>query len=63
MICSICTPPYVDEGFYGKMLGGNYTYSMNDMISVITFIKSYTLIRLYYHYSRWTTPEAEELCK
>ena len=61
--CSVFVPPKVDIFFSGRMLGGEYTYSMNDLVSVVSFMKSYTLIRLYYHYSRWTTPEAEELCR
>ena len=63
IVCSIITPPYVDVSFSGTMLDGSYTYSLNDIVTVITFIKSYVVLRLYYHYSRWTTPEAEELCK
>lgn len=45
------------------MLGGTYTYSLNDIVTVFSLMKSYTIVRLYYHYSRWTTPDAEELCK
>ena len=63
LICSLFTPPYIDYSFSGKMLGGTYTYSLNDMIVVACLMKSYTMVRLYYHYSRWTTPDAEELCK
>ena len=63
LVCSAFTPPYIDYHFSGKMLGGVYTYSLNDLIVVWTLMKSYTLIRLYYHYSRWTTTDAEELCK
>eukprot|EP00347_Sterkiella_histriomuscorum_P006725 403351673 len=63
LVCSFFTPPYLDYSFSGKMLGGNYTYSLNDLIVVASLMKSYTLVRLYYHYSRWTTPDAEELCK
>lgn len=63
LICSTFTPPYVDYAFSGKMLGGTYTYSLNDLAVVASLMKSYTLVRLYYHYSRWTTPDAEELCK
>ena len=63
ILCSTFTPPYVDYAFSGKMLGGTYIYSLNDMIVVTSLTKSYILVRLYYHYSRWTTPDAEELCK
>ena len=63
LICSIFTPPYLDYSFSGKMLGGKYTYSLNDLVVVCSLMKSYILVRLYYHYSRWTTVEAEDLCK
>lgn len=63
VLCSAFTPPYLDYYFSGKMLGGTYTYSLNDLIVVWSLMKSYTLFRLYYHYSRWTTTDAEELCK
>lgn len=63
LICSTFTPPYVDYAFSGKMLGGTYTYTLNDLVVVGALMKSYTIVRLYYHYSRWTTPDAEELCK
>lgn len=62
-VCSVFTPPNVDVSFSGKMLGGTYTYSLNDLIAVASFMKSYILIRLYYHYSKWTTSQAEEMCK
>ena len=62
-LCSIITPPFVDFHFSGYMLTGSYIYSLNDLFTVLTLLKSYMLIRLYYHYSRWTTPMAEELCK
>ena len=37
------------------MRGGTYTYSLNDFVSIISFAKSYTIIRLYYHYSLFPT--------
>lgn len=73
IFCSTFVPPYVDVYFSGEMLGGYYTYSLNDIcmlsinlktfiVCVFSLLKSYTIIRLYYHYSRWTTLDAEELC-
>lgn len=62
-VCSVFTPPSVDVSFSGNMLGGTYTYSLNDLIAVASFMKSYIIIRLYYHYSKWTTSQAEEMCK
>jgi hypothetical protein len=56
-ICSLFDPPYVNSIFAGKMLGGRYTYSLDDMMVVISFAKCYLLIRLYYNYSKWTTGE------
>ena len=54
-MCSIFTPPYFDETFSGRMLGGTYTYSYNAIISVISLLRNYLILRLYFHYSRWTS--------
>lgn len=63
ILCSTVTPPFIDWYYEGRMLNGSYTYSLNDLVTVLTLLKSYIMIRLYYHYSRWTTPLAEDLCK
>lgn len=52
-VSSIFTPPYLDFTFKGKMLGGDYTYSVNDLVVVISLVKCLCILRLYYHYGRW----------
>lgn len=49
--------------FTGKMLGGRYTYSLDDMMVVLSFAKCYLLIRLYYNYSKWTSNEVQGMAR
>lgn len=63
VICSLFDPPYVNSIFNGKMLGGKYSYSLDDMMVVIAFAKCYVVIRLYYHYSKWNTNKVQAMAK
>ena len=51
-------PPFVDYTIIGTMNGGNYQYSLDMLISNICLIKSYTIVRVYNHYSPWTNTRA-----
>lgn len=62
-VCSAFTPPGLDFKFSGKMLGGTYTYSLNDMIVILSLAKCYVLLRLYFHFCRWREPIVDKLCK
>ena len=62
-ICSLFDPPNVNSIFSGKMLGGHYSYSLDDMMVVIAFAKCYVVIRLYYHYSKWNTNKVQVMAK
>ena len=62
-LCCMLTPPLVDYKFTGKMLGGTYIYSLNDMMVILSLTKCYVVMRLYYHYSRWTTPKVQDYCR
>jgi len=62
-LCAICCPPYFDYTFEGEMLSGTYVYSYNALISVVTLFKAYLIVRLYTHYSRWTSKTAQKICK
>jgi hypothetical protein len=53
-ICSIFMPPYVDYLFTGNMNGGEYRYYIDMFVTTFSLIKSYTLIRVYEHFSAWT---------
>lgn len=46
-VCMICTPPYFDFTFEGKMLGGTYIYSYNAIIFVIMLLRGYLVLRLF----------------
>ena len=52
-------PPYMDYTFSGWMMGGEYTYTLDMIITTFTLFKSYTLVRVYEHYSIWTCKEAK----
>lgn len=43
------------------MLGGTYTYSFDDMVVVVSLVKCTLILRLYHHYSKWTTKDIETL--
>jgi hypothetical protein len=55
LVCSTFNPPGVDYTFEGKMLGGKYKYSLDDICVVISLVKCYQVMRLYYHFSKWTS--------
>jgi len=55
LICSTFNPPGLDYNFEGKMLGGKYKYSFDDICVVFSLGKCYLLLRLYYHFSKWTS--------
>lgn len=57
-------PPGLDlEVIEGEMIDGYYVYSYNDFFSVMQIFKGYTLFRLTYHYSRWTSIESEDVAR
>ena len=56
-------PPNMDHKFTGKMLGGNYVYSVDDLMVVISLAKCYLVLRLYYHYSKWTSDKIKFITK
>lgn len=56
-------PPNLDYIFKGKMLGGTYVYSVDDLMVVISLAKCYLVLRLYYHYSKWTSEKIQLITK
>jgi hypothetical protein len=62
-IMGIFTPPYLDLEFSGEMLDGTYTYSVDAIISVITILRVFLLLRLYEHVSVWTSGEAVKIAR
>ena len=57
VVCSLLNPPYIDFSFKGTMLNGSYEYYFNDLIVVITLCKSYLILRVFEHYSIWTSSD------
>ncbi len=60
---SMFIPPNLDYKFTGKMLGGKYVYSVDDLMVVISLAKCYLILRLYYHYSKWTSEKIKRITK
>ena len=52
---AITIPPGIDLDIEGKLLGGTYNYTLDSVIGTITFAKAYLCLRLYKHYSKWST--------
>ena len=63
VICGTFNPPGVDYNFEGKMLGGKYKYSLDDICVVVSLCKCYLVLRLYFHFSRWTSDRIQMLAK
>jgi len=61
LVCSVCIPPGIDYEWVGYMLGGQYKYSIDDVVTVATFLKMYLLVRIYVHYSLWTNSKTKAL--
>lgn len=61
--CCLCTPPYFDFSFGGSMMGYQYKYSFDMVIFVLMLTRIYLVFRLFGHYSRWSSPRAEKICK
>jgi hypothetical protein len=58
-LCMLFIPPGVDSGFDGYILGGGYyQYSYDAILCIFTLGKSYLVLRLYSHFSKWTSEDA-----
>ena len=49
----IVDPPTINEFYVLKEQGYIFAFSLGGVINIITFIKSYTILRLYAHFSSW----------
>jgi hypothetical protein len=58
VVMGIFCPPYVDYEFSGKMLKGEYTYSIDAIIACVTILRVFLLFRMYQHISVWSSGEA-----
>ena len=61
IICAICTPPTIDKTFKGSMLNGEFMYSLDGMVMVLTLVKSYLLVRMFYSISDFQINEENKL--
>jgi hypothetical protein len=63
LICSVFSPPGIENTYEAHMLNGIYYYTLDSINSIFVLFKSYLVIRFYSHYSKWFTYEAEMLIK
>ena len=63
IICSFTALPNVNYTFTGAMLGGTFIYHLTDVMLIIMLGRCFLILRLYEHYSKWTSFAASQLCK
>jgi hypothetical protein len=61
-ICAFFYPPYMNYVISGVMLGSEFVYNMNALISFVVTLKSYIILRVYSYFSRWTSDAANSIC-
>jgi hypothetical protein len=44
-------------------MGGTYVYTVSSMVNVVAFLKSYLIIRLYWHFCSWNGNKAVSIGK
>jgi Ion channel len=62
IICSVTSVPYLNVTFNVHQSGHVYTYHINDVIMMFMLLRCYLILRLYEHYSKWTSFKAYTLC-
>ena len=60
-ILIICDPPGLNYFFTGTMENFIFAFSLGSLICIISFFKSYIIIRVYAYFSRWMTDTAYSL--
>ena len=63
LVCCLTSLPNVNKTFSGKMLSGTFVYHISDIILMAMLLRVYLILRLYEHYSKWTSFKASNLCK
>ena len=63
LICIIVSPPYVNFQYKGIMRGEKFVYHITDIIMIISLLRCYLILRLYEHYSKWTSFKSSTICK
>ena len=59
MIC----PPSIDYTFEMKSVGNPLIYSLDGLTSFFSLFRTYTVLRLFEHYSHWTNERSRRVCK
>lgn len=63
LLCSITSLPDLNVKWTGTMSGKYFIYHITDIFMMIMLLKSYLILRLYEHYSKWTSFNAYKICK
>ena len=63
IICSTLSPPGINPTFSGTQDGGYYMYSMDSLMNIIALLKSYLVVRIYWHYCSWNRNSANRTAK
>lgn len=63
IICSVFLPPHINISFSGEMLGNNYLYHIGEIILLFMLLRIYLVLRLYEHFSKWTSSKARNICR
>ncbi|OMJ84588.1 hypothetical protein SteCoe_14262 [Stentor coeruleus] len=63
IICSVFLPPHINLSFSGEMLGNNYLYHIGEIILIFMLLRIYLVLRLYEHFSKWTSSKAKNICR
>ncbi|OMJ76449.1 hypothetical protein SteCoe_24192 [Stentor coeruleus] len=58
----VVIPPYVDWTFDIQMLGFTVEYSLSTVLTFVSMIKLYVVVRLFGHYTEYTQEKAEIIC-
>ena len=54
LICCIFLPPKVDHTYIVQFDEGKSEYTLDMIFTQIILLKSYTIVRVYEHFSMWT---------
>ena len=63
VVCSVISPPGINISLSGYVDGGHFEYSLDSIIIIMALIKSYLVIRIYWHYCSWNTNAAHKIGK
>ena len=59
----VVSPPGFDYNITFKQLGNDLTVSLDAVLFAVNLSKAYLFLRVYEQYSRWTSENAQKICK